>query len=451
VRWRFWRRELERSGYPLSLQGLLETFQYQGWTYGAGLVPSLTEKAEQIGDNWAGYVGQAFKGNAVVFACMQRRASVFSEARFQWRQMRNGRPGDLFGDPELAVVETPWPNGTTGDLLSRMIQDVDLAGNSFTIRQQGSPPVLRRLRPDLVDIVLAGDYVGDPFARIVGYQYWPEGRNSSTPPEVFDVRQVAHFIDTPDPAARYRGMSWLTPIVTEIMADTQATRHKLRFFENGATPSTVISLGGVQTQEALDRWVQRFKEGNEGTDNAYKTLFLGEGADVKVVGGDLRQLDFKQTQGAGETRIAAAAGVPPVIVGLSEGLQAATYSNYGQARRSFADGTLRPLWRKAAAALETILVVPGGAHLWYDDRDIAFCREDVKDAAEAGQIDAATIVSLVNGGFEPRTVIDAVSSGDKKRLKHTGLVSVQLQPPGTTAPPAATNGKGNPNTVPTPA
>jgi phage portal protein BeeE len=58
------------------------------------------------------------------------------------------------------------------------------------------------------------------------------------------------------------------------------------------------------------------------------------------------------TQGAGETRIAAAAGVPPVIVGLSEGLQAATYSNYSQARRRFADGTMRPLWRNAAVARE---------------------------------------------------------------------------------------------------
>jgi HK97 family phage portal protein len=449
MRWRFW--QSERSGYPFSLQQLLEAFQYQGWTY-AGTVPSLTEKAEQIGENWSGFVGHGLKGNAVVFSCMQRRASVFSEARFQWRQMSGGRPGDLFGNQELAVLETPWPNGTTGDLLSRMIQDVDLCGNSFTVRRAapvGSMPSLLRLRPDLVDVVLDGAYAGDPEAAVRAYAYWPEGRTGSAPPEMFDVRQVAHFIDAPDPDARYRGMSWLTPVVTEVMADTQATRHKLRFFENGATPSTVVTLD-VQQQEAFDRWVQRFREGNEGTENAYRTLFLGAGADVKVVGADLKQLDFKLTQGAGETRICAAAGVPPVVVGLSEGLQAATYSNYGQARRHFADGTLRPLWRKAASALETILNVPGGAHLWYDDRDIAFCREDVKDAAEAGQIDAATIVALVNGGFEPKSAIAAVTSGDKSRLVHTGLLSVQLQPPGVVAP-TATNGKGNPDQVAQPA
>src|SRR5690554_7182910 len=49
---------------------------------------------------------------------------------------------------------------------------------------------------------------------------------------------------------------------------------------------------------------------------------------------------------------------------LSEGLQAATYSNYGQARRHFGDMWARPQWRSICAALETILPVPEGARLW---------------------------------------------------------------------------------------
>ena len=114
---------------------------------------------------------------------------------------------------------------------------------------------------------------------------------------------------------------------------------------------------------------------------AYKTMYLAGGADVTIVGSDLKQLDFKLTQGAGETRIAAAAGVPPIIVGLSEGLQAATYSNYGQARRRFSDLTMRPLWGNVVGSLATIVPVPGGAELWYDDRDIPFLAEDRKDEA----------------------------------------------------------------------
>jgi hypothetical protein len=165
-------------------------------------------------------------------------------------------------------------------------------------------------------------------------------------------------------------------------------------------------------------------------------MYLGGGATPKVVGADMKQIDFKVVQGAGETRIAAAAGVPPVIVGLSEGLQAATYSNYGQARRRFADGTMRPLWRNLCGSLASIVAVPADAELWYDDRDIAFLREDEKDAAESQQTQASSIKTLVDAGYDADSVIDAVTAGDLGRLKgkHTGLYSVQLQPAGR-APP----------------
>jgi hypothetical protein len=36
--------------------------------------------------------------------------------------------------------------------------------------------------------------------------------------------------------------------------------------------------------------------------------------------------------------------------------------------------------------------------------------------------------TLVDGGFEPSSVVDAVTTGDMARLIHTGSVSVQLQP-----------------------
>jgi hypothetical protein len=45
---------------------------------------------------------------------MTARALLFSEARFQFRQMRFGRPGDLFGTQGLGRSRTPWPGATTG-------------------------------------------------------------------------------------------------------------------------------------------------------------------------------------------------------------------------------------------------------------------------------------------------------------------------------------------------
>lgn len=432
------RRDLERSSndIPLSFpdfEALLAQFAYQGLNY---TLPNARQ--EEIGGDYVSLARLGYKTNGVVFACMLARMQLFAEARFQFRRLRNGRPGDLFGSAELAPLENPWPGGTTGDLLSKMIQHADLAGNAFVVRQGDQ---LHLLRPDWVKIVVGQD--GDPDAtvwdtgsEVLGYLYQVGGPGGSEV-EKYMPDEVAHFAPIPDPEARFRGMSWLSPIVREMMADKAATEHKLKFFENGATPNLVVKLD-TPDLEKFSKWIELFRENHDGARNAYKTLYLGAGADATVVGADLKQLDFKNTQGAGETRIAAAAGVPPVIVGLSEGLQAATYSNYGQARRRFSDGTMWPLWRNAAGSLARVINVPSDSELWIDGRDIPFLREDSKDLADIKVQQTLSIKQLVEAGFTSDSAVAAVTSDDLSQLQHTGLVSVQLLPPGTngaTPPP----------------
>lgn len=427
----------EDSRYSLSdYLNLLGTYSYQGNTYPIVQTFSPTEKIERAEQSFTGFAGM-YGANAVVFACMAFRASVFAEARFQFQRMRGGRPGELWGDARLGVLENPWPNGTTGELLVKMLNDVDLAGNFFAAREGDT---LYRMRPDWVDIML--DRPGTEYdARPVGYLYWPGGRMGRGPEAAtpFRLNDVVHWAPKPDPLACYRGMSPLTSLLREVMTDQQMTVHKEAFLRNAATPNMVVKIDPSVSFENFKTFKEDFQDDHEGSSNAYKTLFLGGGADVTVVGKDFKELDFKQVQGAGETRIAAAFEVPPVLVGLSEGLQAATYSNYASARRRFADGTARPLWRSAAAALATVVPAPRDSRLWYDDRDVPFLREDAKDDAEIGQMRASTIRTLVEGGFTAESVVHAVDNQDFSLLVHTGLTSVQLLPPGESGDANATN------------
>jgi len=400
------------------------------WSSPQLLFANTVGEKETVGNDFAGYVHDAYKRNGVVFACSLARQLIFSEARFLWRRMTDGRPGELFRTAELALLEQPWPNGTTGELLAHMEQGASLAGNYYGARVDGK---IRNLRPDWVTIV-TGSPDNDPFslaAEPVAYIYQPP----RSEPSILTPAEVIHYSPIPDPAAQWRGMSWLTPVLREIQADSAATSHKLRFFENGAVPGMVIKHDSSVSEDAFNAFAENFKKQHEGADKAYRTLFLGGGADATVVGANLRQLDFKSTQGAGETRVAAAARVPPVIVGLSEGLQGSSLNtgNYSAARRAFADGTLRPLWRIAAAAAQQVLAVPESAHLWYDDRDIAFLRQDAKEEAEIDKTSAETIARLTDAGYTPDSVVEAVTTGDFTRLQHSGLFSVQLQPAGGSA------------------
>ncbi len=427
-------RLASRSATGLDLQEWVNFFQYGGLSYPFQISSTLGGTTEEITGDFAGLVEAAYKRNGIVFACMLVRQLLFSEARFQFRGRSGGRPGELFGTQALRPLEQPSPGKTTGHLLTRMIQDADLAGNWYGVLRRGGR--IRRLRPDWVTIVGGSDEdprsdteIGDIDVDVIGYLYHPGGRGSGRRPEVLLPEYVAHFAPIPDPTAAFRGMSWLTPVIREVMGDQAMSEHKLRFMDQGATPNVIVTTD-IRDPDDFKRWTKLFSEQTEGAANAYKNMYLGAGARAEAVGADLRQVDFKRVQGAGETRIAAAAGVPPIIVGLSEGLEAATYSNYGQARRRLADGTMRPLWREAAGALAPLITVPSGSELWYDDRDIPFLQEDVKDAADIRAVDALSIKGLTEAGYEPETVIKAIKADDMSLLKHTGVFSVQLQPPG---------------------
>ncbi|MFH8405567.1 phage portal protein [Streptomyces sp. NPDC018019] len=434
---KFWRTLLSgipevRSDPTVTMDDWAGMFSYGGLGYSL-LGPSGGTNTEEIDNDFHGYVNGLYKSNGIVFACMQTRMLVFSEARFQYQRVRSGRPGDLFGTKSLALLENPWPNGTTGELLSRAIQDADLSGNNYVVREAGR---LRRLRPDWMQIVLTAPPNEAVQSDVLGYLYSPGGvGNRGEQSKVYLPGEIAHWSPIPDPVAQYRGMSWLTPVIREIQSDKAATLHKQKFYENAATPNLAVSLKETVTKEQFKEFMWAMDQAHGGVDNAYKTLYLGGGADVTVVGADMRQLDFKNTQGAGETRIAAAARVHPALVGLSEGLAGSSLNagNYSATRDWFGSGTMRPLWRSICAAYAPLVPAETGARLWYDDRDIPALRSDKKDIADIQGTQASTIVALITAGYEPESCGAAVMAEDWTLLKHTGLLSVQLTPPGETA------------------
>lgn len=369
----------------------------------------------------------AYGTNAVVFGVLLARLSLFTEAEFKFQDLATKK---LYGNPSLRKLEEPWPGGTTGELLARMEQDVSIAGNAF-IRDAGAQ--LERLRPDWVTIV--SELTVDPgtyteVRRVIGYAYDPVGE-SDRGTGFYPVETVAHWSPIPDPIANFRGMSWLTPVLREIDADQQMTDYKRAYLTNAATPNLLIRYQQKIGRDKLQRLSAQIAAKHTGPQNAFRTLVLDEGADTTVVGHDLNQMQFAAVQAAGENRIAVAGGVPAIVAGLKEGLDAATYSNYDMAMRRFADLTMRPNWRSACAALSKLVPPPDGSRLWYDTTAIAALRQGNKELADTMQVLATAANTLITAGYTAESVNAALTAGDLTLLKHSGLVSVQLQAPGT--------------------
>ena len=439
---RFWRRidALEQGQRPVERHASMSmadylsnlfttTFANGGNSYTLPFTTMGTSKTEEPAHTFRSYAVSVFQADPVVFAVHQARAQLLSETRFKFRNLVDRK---TFGTPALGPLEFPSDGMSTGELLSRLEQDVMLAGNAYVVRDGMG---VERLEPDRVSILLGSPSSSDhpeltPDAFVVGYVYRSEDGGFE---REYRANEVAHWAPVPDPLAKFRGMSWLTPVLREVMSDQAATLHKQKFFDNAATPNLAVKLPeSIKTREQFDEVREAMEASHAGASNAWKTLYLAAGADVTVVGARLQDLDYKSMQGVYETRICNAARVPAVVAGVSEGLAGSSLNagNFSQARRLFVDGWYRPHVRSLCAALSTLIPTPAGSELWYDDTDIGFLREDQRDAAEIAGAQASAIRQHIEAGFDADAAVAAVMANDPSLLvgTHSGLTSVQLQP-----------------------
>lgn len=402
---------------------------YNGHTYPLGLgTQTLTGDREDPPDTFESFVIQMYAANPIVFTAMTIRRAVFSQAVFKYVVKATGK---VVGGKNLSILEEPRPFSSTKGLLNRMITHSDGGGNAYVLDvPRANPRRLHLMRPDYVSIVMGSQLESDrpglaEDAELVGYLYTVPGSSA----RLYFPEEVGHFAPIPDPLATFRGMSWLTPIVREVMGDKLMSAHKIKFFEQGATPNIIIRFDPSQTINQVKAFKELVEENAHGIANAYRTLYIGGGADATVVGSDLNQLDFSATVGKAETRILMAAGVHAAMAGASEGLagSALNAGNFTAVRRMFSDIHLQDLWAELVSALNHIARPPKGQRLTVDGSRIPFLQDDKKDEAEIQLSKARAITQLTREGYTWESAIAAIQANDFGLLKHSGLFSVQLQ------------------------
>jgi phage portal protein BeeE len=409
--------------------------------------------------NLVGAARDAYQSNGAVFAVILIRLALFSEARFVFQSLVDKH---TYGTPDLRILEEPWPNCTTGELLARMEQDLSLAGNCYLWK--AADDRLVRLPPDEVTIISQQIRVpGGHYREIVGYDWDPTPvqnvapgtDNRSEQAQTFTVDEIAHWSPYPDPRANFRGMSWLTPVLRDIGADTAMTSYKIAYLENMAAPNLLIKYQQKLRPDTLDSIGERM-HAKFGGSNAFRTFVLDQGADATVLDNSLDRMGFASTQEAGANRICSASGVDPILIGLlTLGRAAVTYE---QAMRRLGDITMRPLWRSACAALQKLVpnVPPAGVRLWFDTADIAALRASETERAQTMQVNAAALLTLVQAGYTRESSVAALQTGDVSQLQE----APSAPPPGISGretaterynAPAAASGKvtdGNPSGEP---
>ena len=415
--------------------GAWDVFTHQGQPYllgGLGSEPEQTmrgSRQEPAPRNFEGSVSRLHRRNGVISGAVTARALLVSQLVFRWRSEIDGA---MFGNASLGVLERPGPL-TRQQLLWRVEQDICYAGNAYVRRLPDG--TLRRLRPDWVSIVLASDESPEDVARgadcyPLGYVYRP---SEDSPAMVLGLGEVAHLAPEPDPTAHFRGESWVSAVVREILTDLQATDHLDAYFENAATANMIIKPPqNVATKQQFDEWVEAFDSGLRGPAGKWRNIYLGGGADAMVVGSSLADLDLKNLQGGLESRVSVRSRVPAVILGIREGLAGSSLNsgNYGATRRMWADGWFHGYAQSLCASFERIVARPLSAELTFDPGRVLFLQEDAKDAADIMQTQANALQALDSAGYQADAAVTALANGNIAALLggHDGLQSVQRQP-----------------------
>jgi len=371
----------------------------------------------------------AFSSSAVAFPAILTRIMLFSEARFQFQSVSDKK---LFGDQRLRILEAPWPDGHSGELLARMELDASVAGNAY-IWDAGDQLV--RWRPDWVTIVSElVDGPRGPYRKKVAFHFEPpkQAIPSYGPPQTVPAEEVAHWAPIPDPQAEFRGMSWLTPVLREAQADTSMTLYKDRYLANAATPNLLIKYAQKLQPGTVDAIRERMSARYGGVSNAFKTLVLDQGADLTVIGNSLSQMNFDTVQSAGTERILAASMVPPVLIGL-EPLRGAG-RGYEESVVKLANLWARPQWRSACGALQKL--IPGmpdqGVRLWVDTSDIAALQDTETNQAQVSLVRAQALLVLRQAGYTQDSAVAFVRSGDPGQLEADPAAAAPALPGGGT-------------------
>jgi HK97 family phage portal protein len=194
---------------------------------------------------------------------------------------------------------------------------------------------------------------------------------------------VVHFKwPLPDPTQPWMAQPPLRSVAGSVDTIAEIDTYIYALLKNNAIPPILVKLPKDREMDKPEK--DRFRaqwQAMYGGDKRGGVAILDDGADVSVLGLNLQQLAVDALYRVPETRIAAAFRVPPILAGLLSGLDASTYSNYEQARKSFTQDTLVPLWRAWGAEVESALgeryKIP--VYLHHDLSMVASLQEDVQN------------------------------------------------------------------------
>lgn len=304
-----------------------------GWTW---MIGPGSPAYNLVSGNFDAVIREAWRGSALVYACVHRVAS--SAAQVSLKVYVDGAPAPS-DHPLARLIASPNPYMGEYDLWYTVIAYQKLAGLAAfeKVRNRAGQVVeLWPLRPDYLQVDLGSD--GRPQAYIYRPPAVPESQAVRLEPR--DVLTFALF----DPEHPFKTWSPVLVAAKILDADADITDLIKTFFQEGGMPAGILKSKQRLTEEQVERIRQRWRERYGGWRQWSVPAVLDADAEYQRVQNTFEEMQFGDIDARIESRVCAVLGVPPILVGAKVGLDRSTYANYEQARKSWWQDTLVPLY-----------------------------------------------------------------------------------------------------------
>lgn len=278
----------------------------------------------------------------------------------------------------LEVIRNPLPeaNLTEFDLKQAIVSYLELAGNSYVEKLfNASKTKVTGLWPKIDPrnmFVVPGEE-----KLIAGYLFRSGATN-----KLFTADEIIHFMYF-HPENPYYGLSPVEVLKTSLGADIRALDWNKVFFDNSAIPEGVLSTTARLSASDIRMHRELWQEEHGGVRKAHRTAIMGQGMEYKPMGPTHRQMGFLDLLKYTREQILGVYGVPPVVLGLFEGVNRASAQVM---RRLFYEQTVMPRLGKIESTLTYSLIKPGeNVQLIFDVGAIEALREDMELKVKIGE------------------------------------------------------------------
>jgi len=364
------------------------------------IVPTWQQGIAQPTDaDLANFASSGYAANSLIYACIRELAT--SAAGVPIELLRPDKEG-WQPEPQHAVLDLldePNDDMDFSSFIETLVTHRAFAGNAYIekVRAGGRVARLGFLRPDRVEIKPGAKREDDIFVYTIG-----------TTKRYIERKDVIHF-KLPNPKNDFYGLSPIEVIAREGDLDQRMTDFASAFFKNAGVPFGLLTVPGATTEEEKKQIRSRWRRAFQGIKKWFQLLILNqESAKYQALGLSQKDMEFESTRKQVESRICAAFGVPPILVGALVGLEHATYANYGVAQQSFWSETMKPLLYRIASRLtrdllpEFATTADRRARLAFDTSGVAALQQD-----NTGKLEVVAKL-IAGGGFTPNQALEIV-------------------------------------------